>query len=140
MLRARSASRSSKPAPSNTASMRSVAWAMLGPRNVAPTSRSSRETIHGCRSVVERTLWAKRRAASRQSSAPPPGALGTRYLQLAVDLVDDELDELVAAGDVPVEGRGPDPQPGGELAHAQRVDALGVEQAERFGDDLLPGE
>src|SRR6266568_4827694 len=58
-------------------------------------------------------------------------------LDLGPDLVHGQFQQLVLVRHVPVQARGPGPQLRAELAHAQRVQPLVVEQFHRGGDDLL---
>ena len=68
-----------------------------------------------------------------------PGDVGVRDGQLdaAVDLVDDECEELLLVARPPVHGGHAHAELGRDLAHAERIEPSGTEQLERRLDDTL---
>ena len=61
-------------------------------------------------------------------------------LALADDLVHDQVEQAVFAADVPVQRGGAGAELVGELAHAQRGQALAVEELDRGGHDRVAAD
>jgi hypothetical protein len=70
----------------------------------------------------------------------PPRRVGVGYLLLADQLVEHEVKQTVLAADVPVQRRRAGTELLGEPPHAQRGQALAVEQADGRGHDGLPAD
>jgi hypothetical protein len=69
-----------------------------------------------------------------------PAPLPRRKVDLAEDVVDHAVQQRVLAGHVVVERHGLDPELVGQLAHAQRGDAVLVGQGDRRAQDPLRGQ
>ena len=70
----------------------------------------------------------------------PAGWIGGRQPNLADHPVERELQELVLAADVPVEGGRRGAELVGDAPHAGGIEPLGVDDAERGLDDSLPAQ
>src|SRR5207247_6406411 len=70
----------------------------------------------------------------------PARGVGVGHLLLADDLVEHQVEQAVLAADVPVQRRGAGPELVAEPAHAQRGQALAVEQVDRGLHDRLPAD
>lgn len=70
----------------------------------------------------------------------PVGAVGGGDRDLAEGLVHRQFHQLVLGRDVPVERGRAGVQPGAELAHAECLDAVGVQHHDRLADDRGPAE
>jgi hypothetical protein len=70
----------------------------------------------------------------------PTLGLGVGDVLLADDLVEEEVEQAVLAADVAVERGGAGVELVGHAAHAEAVEAVGVEDAQRGGDDRLAGD
>src|SRR5207247_1045546 len=66
--------------------------------------------------------------------------VGVGHLLLADDLVEHQVQQAVLAADVPVQRRGAGPELVAEPPHAQRGQALAVEQVDRGLHDRLPAD
>jgi putative methionine-R-sulfoxide reductase with GAF domain len=64
----------------------------------------------------------------------------TVAVQLVHDALHDGVEQVLPAGDVPVEGHGLHAQPLPQAAHGQRGQPVGVDEVDRCGDDPFPGE
>ena len=102
-----------------------------------PGAGSSRmSSVHGWRRSTSRERWAITVIASRQSV----GQLAVGNDQLAHHRVVDERQQLVLGADVVVERHRAGIELGGEAAHRERVEALGVGDLDRGRGDLVPRE
>ena len=126
---------SAKPASVNSAASRSVKCISFGPRYASPAWPST-EASQGWRSAVARKVL----GGLHQRRTPLLLLAQVGDLHLAENLVQGELHQLVLGGDVPVERGGAGVELRAELAHAQRVDALGVQHLDRDPDDRRAAE
>jgi hypothetical protein len=70
----------------------------------------------------------------------PVLGIGIGDVLLADDAIEDQVEQAVLGSDVPVQGAGGGVEGARDVAHAQLVEAVGVEDLERGVDDRFLGE
>ena len=77
----------------------------------------------------------------QQGEVVTPRAAGPRgQLDPGIRRVDHQIQQLLAAGDVPVQRHGPGPESSSDAAHADRIDSVPVRDRDGRGHNLLAAQ
>ena len=126
------ASRGGSPARSSTPKTMSIRRSRLGPSGI-PIAESRAISRWVC-------MVARHERAIDAEVLGPVGGVRVGKVHLRDHRVEHEDEELLAVAHVGVERRRRDAEVGGQLAQAERLEAVAVDQVDRRVEDLLPGQ